>query len=270
MAQPMGASTKPTANILWRCPECGHIFTPQPNTIRCPQCGENLRKCRYCQFADTMTWECTNARIRYTYGDELGRFHIPEPDHVWACPENRPALQPNAWQLFMANPLLRALGWGAGIAVGLLLLFRFVLLPWIRGPEAPEAAQLTAQLNAPAQVATGEAIRLTLTFSNYEAVAVNQWLLVLESELVEDSEPPQVTPPPIAPPERVGRRLRFFFNGSPPGGQTTVELVFNLRETHQRAYQLTFDAFGYLNTTPQPTVYRVFFFPSRRWQIKVR
>lgn len=267
----MAQAPAPTkVSPLWRCPECGHIFTPQPTTIRCPQCGENLRKCRYCQYADTATWECTNPRIRYTYGDELGRFRIPEPDHVWACPENYPALQPNAWQLFVANPLLRALGWGAGVAVALLLLFRFAILPLVRGPEVPESALLTAQAIAPSQVMLGEPIRLTVTLWNNERAPVYQWLLVLEGSLVEDSEAPQITPMPITSIERMKGRLRVFLPGSGPGQAMTVEVVFQPQEMRRRVYTLRLDAYGYLGAPPQLTVYRVFITPSRQMQVQVR
>ncbi|MFA0751624.1 MAG: hypothetical protein SLRJCFUN_002027 [Candidatus Fervidibacter sp.] len=267
----MAQAPAPTkVSLLWRCPECGHIFAPQPTTIRCPQCGENLRKCRYCQYADTATWECTNPRIRYTYGDELGRFRIPEPDHVWACPENRPALAPNPWQFFIANPLLRALGWGAAVSIGLLLLFRFVILPWVRGPEVPESALLTAQVLAPSQVVMGEPIRLMVTLFNSEQVPVNQWLLMVGGSLVENSEAPQVTPAPIAPIERTKDHLRIFLAGSPPGQSVTVELLFPPQEIKRGTYTLTLDAYGYLGTPPQQTAYRVFIAPSRQVQVRVR
>ncbi len=267
MAQPTAPTT---ANLLWRCPECGTIFAPRPTTIRCPHCGENLRKCRYCQYADTATWECTNPRIRYSYGDELGRFRIPEPDHVWACPENRPALQPNAWQLFIANPLLRALGWGAGVAVGLLLLFRLVILPLVRGPEVPESALLTAQTIAPSQVILGEPIRLMVTLFNNEKAPVNQWLLVVEGSLLENSEIPQIVPAPITPMERTKNRLRVFLSGSAPGQSMTVEFVFQPQEIKRGLYTLTLDAYGYLGFPPQQTAYRVFIMPSRQVQVRVR
>lgn len=271
MEQPTKVPAHPSSPPVWRCPECGVIFVPQPTTVRCPQCGENLRKCRYCQYADTATWECTNQRIRFTFGDEFGRYHIPEPDHVWACPENRPALHPTPWQMVLANPLLRALAWGAGTAVVLFLVFRFIVLPLIVGPPVPESALLSLQTAVPSQVMLGDPIHITVTFTNGEQNPLNQWVLVLRGSLVTNAEPPQVTPNPIVPPEFIGDSVRLYFAGLAPQQQMTVNITLQPKEMQRRIYNLEVDAYGYFGAPGQPlAMYRAFVLPTRRFQVRVR
>lgn len=239
------ASQRPGAPLLWRCPQCGFLLTPQPTTVRCPRCGENLRKCRYCKFADTVTWECTNVRIRSIYGDDMGRFRIPEPDHVWACPENLPVLQPYPWQAIwkeaMANPLTRGLVWGAIVAVVLLAVFRYVLLPVVLPPPIPESALVTAQVVVQrSQVNIGEPVRVLFIITNAETIPLDPCIVVLRGSLATDSEIFS-DPPPIGPPRVLRESVQLRFLGLQPGQQFPIWMTFTPLTTRRRSYNLRVD-----------------------------
>jgi uncharacterized C2H2 Zn-finger protein len=257
MQQPAGTAQR-QATILWRCPQCGLVFTPQPTTIRCPRCGENLRKCRYCKFADTVTWECTNNRIRFTFGDETGRFHIPEPDHVWACPENLPNLQPPAWQVALSNPLLRGLTWGAAIAVFLLVVFRLFIVPAIAPPEMPESALVTAQaIMARNRYTIGEPIQLLLVVTNAERIALDPCTVILRGEIVEHSEV-RSQPAPIYPPQRTPRSVQLVFPGLAPQQSMTAWIYLTPLGAQRRAYDLNVEVLcGGYRAVVNPRSFRV-------------
>ncbi|MFA0753146.1 MAG: hypothetical protein IMHGJWDQ_000917 [Candidatus Fervidibacter sp.] len=255
MQQPAGTPTaqQRASPILWRCPQCGLIFSPQPTTVRCPRCGENLRKCRYCKFADTITWECTNNRIRYTFGDELGRFKIPEPDHVWACPENLPDLPPAPWQAAMANPLTRALSWGAITAVALLILFRLFVLPAIAPPEMPESARLTGNIIAHrTEITLGEPLSLLVVVTNGERVSLDPCILVVRSELVKEADI-AAQPAPLYPPERKPESVRLIFPGIPPQQTFTAWVSITPLTAQRRNYELRVEVYcgGYRAFIPR-------------------
>ncbi len=255
------ARQRPSAPLLWRCPQCGFLLTPQPTTVRCPRCGENLRKCRYCKFADTVTWECTNARIRSTFGDELVRFHIPEPDHVWACPENLPALQPYFWQTVwreaMANPLTRGLVWGAMAAVVLLLAFRYAVLPFVFPRPAPESALVTARVIVQREkVELGEPVPVLILVTNAEEIPLEPCLIFLRGSLARDSEISS-NPPQLPLPLREGVQLRF--PGLQPGQAFPVWLTFTPLARGRRTYDLKVDVYcgGYRAIVTPPGDFRV-------------
>lgn len=242
MQQPKG-TVQQQAVILWRCPQCGLIFTPQPTIVRCPRCGENLRKCRYCRFADTVTWECTNNRIRFTFGDETGRLHIPEPDHVWACPENLPNLQPSVWQGALANPLIRSLTWGAVVAVLILIVFRFVVITAIAPPGILETALVTAQAAMTRnQYPIGEPVQLLLIVTNAERIALDPCTVILRGEIIENSEI-RSQPAPIYPPQRTPRGVRLVFPGLAPQQSLTAWIYLTPLGAQRRVYELSVDVF---------------------------
>lgn len=252
--QPTGApTTQQQPTILWRCPQCGLIFSPQPTIIRCPRCGENLRKCRYCKFADTVTWECINNRIRFTFGDETGRFHIPEPDHFWACPENLPNLQPPPWQVALANPITRALTWGATIAVFAFIIFRFFVLPAVGPTEAPEGMVTAQVILARNQYTLGEPIPLLLVVTNAERVPLDPCVIFLSGEIVENSEV-RTQPITIYPPSRTPKSIRLTFPGLPSQQSLTAWIYLTPLGAQRRTYELTIDVYcgGYRATiSPQ-------------------
>ncbi len=255
MQQPTGASTA-QQTVLWRCPQCGFVFSPHPKIVRCPNCSENLRKCRYCMFADTTTWECTNNRIRFNYGDEMGRFHIPEPDHVWACPENIPKLQAPTWAVALSNPLLRGLTIGAAIAVVLLIAFRFLILPIIKPEEAPESAVLSADvvLNKP-QAAIGETIPLLLIIKNAERVSLKPLTVILRGELIENSEV-RSQPSPTYPLQRTPKGVQLQFSELPPQQSFTTWIYLTPFEVKSRSYDVSVEVYcgGYRVVVNPPSV----------------
>ncbi len=258
MQQPTGAPTAPsrTAVVYWRCPQCGFIFAPEPTTVRCPRCGENLRKCRYCRFADTVTWECLNNRIRFTFGDETGRMRIPEPDHFWACPENLPNLQPAVWQVAMLNPLTRALTWGAITAVALLIAFRLFIFPLIAKPEMPETALITGTLVlSRTQFAIGEEIPLLLVITNAERVPLDPCVVVLRGELIREAEV-RSQPPPLYPPQRTPESVRLFFPGLPAQQTFTAWVYITPIGVSRGNYEVRVEVFcgGYRGVVTPPSV----------------
>ncbi|MCS7263623.1 MAG: hydrogenase maturation nickel metallochaperone HypA [Armatimonadetes bacterium] len=244
MQQPTGApAAQQQPLLLWRCPQCGFIFSPQPKIVRCPRCGENLRKCRYCKFADTVTWECTNSRIRFTFGDETGRFHIPEPDHFWACPENLPDLQPPVWSIALSNPLLRALTLGAAIAVLLLVVFRFAILPAIGPQEVPVSALVSAQaVLTRSQFTVGESIPILLIVTNSERVPLDPCIVVLRGELVEHSEL-RSQPSPLYPIQRTPKSARLTFPGIPSQQSLTAWIYLTPLGVQRRSYEVAIEIY---------------------------
>ena len=261
MQQPTGSPTaQQQPMVLWRCPQCGLIFTPQPTTIRCPRCGENLRKCRYCKFADTVTWECTNNRIRFTFGDETGRFHIPEPDHFWDCPENLPNLHPPTWQVALANPITRALTWGAVVAIFLLVAFRLFVLPAVAPTsEVPESALVTAQaILSRNQYTAGEPIPILLVITNAERIPLDPCVVVLRGEIVEHSEV-RTQPATVYPPSRTPRSIRLTFPGLPPQQSLTAWIYLTPLGAQRRTYELTIDVYcgSYRATVSPQRTFRV-------------
>ncbi len=260
MQQPVGTSmAQQQPTLMWRCPQCGLIFTPQPKTVRCPRCGENLRKCRYCKFADTVTWECTNNRIRFTFGDETGRFHIPEPDHFWACSENLPNLQPPIWQVALANPITRALTWGAAIAVFMLVVFRFFVLPAVGPSEVLETALVSAQtILARNQYTVGEPIPLLLVVTNAERVPLDPCVVILRGEIVENAEV-RTQPTTIYPPQRTDRSIRLTFPGLASLQSLTAWIYLTPWGAQRGTYELTIDVYcgGYRATVSPQRSFRV-------------
>lgn len=258
MQEPTGTSTtQQQTEIMWRCPQCGFIFSPYPKIVRCPRCNENLRKCRYCKFADTMTWECTNNRIRFSYGDELGRFHIPEPDHVWACPENIPDLKAPNWAVALSNPMLRGLSIGAVVVVLLLLVFRFIILPAILPQEVPTSPLLLGEVVlSKSQFSVGESIPLLLVVKNAEAtVTLEPCIVVLRGELVEQSEI-KAQPSPNYPPQRTPKSIQMHFPGIAPQQSFTVWIYLIPFEAKPRSYDLTIEVYcgGYRAVMNPPSV----------------
>lgn len=254
--QQQARAEQPQTAIFWRCPRCGLIFVPQPTTVRCPRCGENLRKCRYCKFADTVTWECTNNRIRFTLGDETGRFHIPEPDHVWACPENVPNLRAPTWQVALSNPLIRALVWGAGVVVFILIVFRLFITT--SAPGIPESALVTAQaIMARNQYSIGEPIQLLLVVTNAERVTLEPCIIVLRGEIVEHSEV-RSQPSPSYPPQRTPRSVRLVFSGLAPQQSMTTWIYLTPLAVKRGTYELTVEAYcGGYRAVVTPRSFRV-------------
>lgn len=263
MQQPAGIPTaqrQPT--LLWRCPQCGFIFTPQPTTVRCLRCGENLKKCRYCKFADTVTWECTNNKIRFTFGDEMGRFHIPEPDHVWACPENLPNLQPLAWQVALANPITRALTWGAIVAVSILIVFRFFILPAFAPTAEEQEVFATAQVVlARNQFTIGEPIPLLLVVTNPTRINLDPCVVVLRGEIVENAEV-KTQPVTTYPPIQTAKSVRLTFSSLPPQQSLTVWIYITPLGAQRRTYELAIDVYC--------GGYRAIVNPQRTFRIAIR
>lgn len=236
---------------LWRCPRCNFVFEPEPTTIRCPRCGENLRKCVYCKFADTVLWECTNARIRFTYGDETGRFRIPEPDHYWPCPENYPVLRPYPWQVLMMNPLLRGLTIGAGVAIGILIIFWSIVLPMIQPPAAMESPLISARVSVSREVSIGQPVRILITLTNSERQPLSPCLVVLSGSLVANASLTQVIPPPLHY-RRVGQVLRVQFRGLGAGEQTIYWIYLTPKAKRPTDYTLTVSVYCGVYRAAQP------------------
>lgn len=58
------ASAAPRAGRKFRCPKCRTLVSIKgPSFPLCSKCGEYLLKCRYCQYLDTQTRECTNPDV---------------------------------------------------------------------------------------------------------------------------------------------------------------------------------------------------------------
>lgn len=249
---------RPGTSVFWHCPRCRHTFQPQPTTVRCPRCGENLRKCVYCKFADTIVWECTHPDIRFVYGDELGRLHIPEPEHVWACPGNTPNLKANQWQVAMTNPLVRGLTIGAALSVVLLFAFWFIVLPMIQPIEIRESVFVSAQATAPSQVGIGDPVRVILLVTNSENIRLEPCDVFLRGSLVQESEMRVEGTTPIEQrPLREGVLLRF--HGLSPGQK--LHCLITLIPSRRRVYDLKIDVYCGLYQA---------IMPQREFRVQVR
>ncbi len=228
---------------MWRCPQCRLVFTPEPGIIRCPRCGENLRKCRYCRFADTVVWECTNPNIRYVYGDELGRLRIPEPDHYWNCPGNAPQLQAGPIAIALANPVLRALTYGAATAVILLFLAVFVFLPRLQRPGEPETAFVRSNAAVARTVGLGEPIAVQLAVYNDENFAVGPVEIVVRGSLVTESGPPTLAPLPLEQFTR-GESLVLRYPPVMPRSSIALSMTFVPASPRRRPYRLHIEVYA--------------------------
>ncbi|MCS7223015.1 MAG: hydrogenase maturation nickel metallochaperone HypA [Armatimonadetes bacterium] len=233
----------PTTTVLWRCPQCRSVFSPEPTTILCPHCGENLRKCRYCRFGDTIVWECTNPNIRYIYGDEMGRFRIPEPDHYWNCPGNVPRLQAGPIAVALANPLIRALTYGAGVAVAVLLIVVTIILPRLQPPGEPEAYFVRADATVPRRVGLGDPIAVQLIVFNDESFAVGPVEIILRGTLITDGGTPTIAPLPLEQFLR-GQALVLRYPPVMPRSYSALSLTFLPPSPRRRPYTLSLEVYA--------------------------
>lgn len=215
----------------WRCPKCNRVVSARPiESPRCPHCGENLRKCRYCKWADTRMWECTNFTMVSMQGDETGRLRIPEPEFSRQCPFYESRLKVG----FPLKPMHIA-----SIGVALILLLAIVYGAYFRPRlEEMRVGDIWANLQAPpiARFLTPFYIRVDLR-NLHHSLNSGDIVLRVEGEIVQNCELVSAYPQPL----RITKSkaaVHCFYSPINPGSWLIAELGFKPLHTGEFAGKL--------------------------------
>ncbi|MCS7254532.1 MAG: hypothetical protein RMK18_10065 [Armatimonadota bacterium] len=203
----------------WRCQKCNRIVTARPiESPRCPHCGENLRKCRYCKWADTRMWECTNFTMVSMYGDETGRLRIPEPEFSRRCPFYESRLKVG----FPLKPIHIA-----SIMAALIFLIALVYGAYIRPQlKVMEVGDIWANLQVPqaARFLTPFYIRIDLR-NLHHSLHSGDIVLRVEGEIIQNCDFVSAYPPPLRT-TKSKAAVHCFYSPIQPGSWLIAELGF--------------------------------------------
>lgn len=210
---------KATSLERWRCPKCGKVVSARPiESPYCPYCHENLRKCRYCNWADLRMWECTNPEVISILGDETGRLRIPEPEFSRRCSFYDSRLKVG----FPLKPIHLA-----SIAVALILIFSLYYGAYLR-PQLDERRVgdiwVNYQLPQVAKFLTPFYIRVDVR-NLHPSLNSGDIVFRVEGEIVGNCEFVAGYPPPYRVTHSRGA-VHCFYEPIAPGRWLIVELGF--------------------------------------------
>lgn len=212
-----------TLDEKWRCPNCNKLVEARPmDSPYCPNCHENLRKCRYCKWADTGMWECTNFTIITLRGDEFGRFRIPEPEYAWRCPVYTSTLTP---KFPLTTFHLASIGLVLLILVG--TLYSIYIRPHIKPKRTQVLWVLT---DVPQQVRSGTPYYIRVNIRNLDPQPSGDVMVRVQGTLIENSEQLAIYPQPQRT-SKVPRGALYFFPPIPGGYWQRMEMVLRTRIT---------------------------------------